>query len=384
MAANCTTAFLPSHEMVKSTGTMAARKEVLRELKSLVVMRKSTRKWQIPVLTAICVGFPLLIGLYFQAMGPAILASLSGMVILYLPDGGSLTSRITTLMIGSFGFLVSFALGQFFSFDRGVAVLALGLFSLVVHWIILYYKAAPPGGFFFIMIAALSICQPYDLEGIPQRIGLLAMGLMFSSAVALAYLLRLSTRIDLDRQPRTQSIFKKNKAADFWEAIIMGVFMALSLAVGHLMDLVNPYWIPISCAAVMQGASRYHIWQRTFQRILGTFLGLGLCWGLLSLSSSMVMLCAYIILLQLIVETLVVRNYALAVIFITPLAIFFTEAADPLINSPDMLVELRLKETVIGSVLGALGGWLLHREKLRFATIRGIRIINYEIGRRRR
>ena len=66
----------------------------------------------------------------------------------------------------------------------------------------------------------------------------------------------------------------------------------------------------------------YLVWQRSLQRILGTFLGLGPCWLLLGGSTSPVYLCICIMVLQLIVEMLVVRQYALAVIFITPLTIF--------------------------------------------------------------
>src|SRR5690606_27752748 len=172
-----------------------------------------------------------------------------------------LTNRMSTFLISAFGFMASFALGQLFSFGQLAAVVAFGLFSLVVHWVILYYKAAPPGSFFFIMIAALSICHPFDLQCMPSRVGLLALGLLFSSFVAMAHLLYLSTKIDMQAQPKTRSIFMKNRAADFWEAIIMAVFMAMSLAIGYILEMDKPYWIPISCAAVMQGASRYHVWQ---------------------------------------------------------------------------------------------------------------------------
>lgn len=192
------------------------------------------------MLTALCVGIPLLIGLSLDAMGPAVIASLSGMIILYLPNTGSLTNRMVTLLISAFGFMAAYALGQLFSFKPVAAVFALGLFSLTVHWLVLNYKAAPPGSFFFIMIAALSLCQPFGLEGIPTRFGLLALGLLFSTSVAMAHLLYLSTKIDMQAQPKTRSIFMKNKAADFWEAIITAVFMALSLGIGYLLELDKP------------------------------------------------------------------------------------------------------------------------------------------------
>ncbi|WP_414629294.1 FUSC family protein [Neotamlana nanhaiensis] len=97
----------------------------------------------------------------------------------------------------------------------------------------------------------------------------------------------------------------------------------------------------MSCAALMQGASRYHIWQPTFQRILRTLLSLALCWLILSATNSIVILYILIIPLQLILEMLITRNYALAVIFITPLAIFLSEAANPIISNPNVSIMLR-------------------------------------------
>ncbi len=355
--------------------TVQLRNKIHTELKQLITLKDSSRKWQIPLLIAISVGFPLMAGIYFGNIRAGLTACLSGMVILYVPDSGSLTNKISTLLISSFGFILAFSTGQLFSFNHLVSVVVFGVFSMTIHLIILYYKTAPPRSFFFIFIAAISICQPFNINEIPTKVGLISLGLMFASLLTLAYLVYESTKVNWEVQPEPHRILKKNTYADFWEAIIMGGFMALSLLCGYLLKMDNPYWIPISCAAVMQGASRYHIWQRTFHRILGTFLGLGLCWLLLSISQSIIMLCVFIILLQLIVELLVVRNYALAVIFITPLAILLSEAANPIIDTPNLLIILRFQEIVIGSAIGAVGGWLLHKEQMRYATIRGMEII---------
>ncbi|WMI68329.1 FUSC family protein [Mangrovimonas sp. YM274] len=358
---------------------MALKNTIHKELEQLVTLKDSTRTWHTPMLTAICVGFPLLVGLYVDNLRYALISCLSGLVILYLPSSGSFTNRITTLLVSSFGFMVSFALGQFFSFSPTIAVIVFGLYSLIVHWIILYYKTAPPRSFFFIMILSISICQPFNLSTIPTKVGLVGLGTMFSCTLGLAYILWLSATQKITPQNAPVPLLKKNTYADFWEAIITGVIMAISLALGYWLKLENPYWIPISCGAVMQGASLYHIWQRTFQRILGTFLGLCLCWLLLHIANTPLMLCLFIIVLQLIVELLIIRNYAMAVIFITPLAIFLSEAANPIINDPNALITLRFWEILIGSILGAIGGWLLHKEKLRYASIRGLKKLGDQI-----
>lgn len=349
------------------------------ELRQLIKVRKSRRSWQIPTLTASSVGVPLLISIYFNNISAGLIACLGGIVILYLPEKGSLTNKIVTILISAFGFMVSFAIGQFFSFSQLSSVLAFGIFSMIVHWVVLHYKTAPPRSFFFIFIAAISICQPFDLPEIPRKIGLLSLGLMYSSFATLAYLVYASSKLNWETQPQPQRILQRNKLANSWEAIIMGAFMAGSLLIGYLLKFDNPYWIPVSSAAVMQGASQYHIWQRTAQRIVGTLIGLALSWGLMELSHSIIVISIFIIGLQLIVEMLIVRNYALAVIFITPLAIFLSEAANPIFDTPNLLIFLRLQEIVIGSALGALGGWILHKEKIRYATIKGLQKINERI-----
>lgn len=113
--------------------------------------------------------------------------------------------------------------------------------------------------------------------------------------------------------------------------------MFTALAVGYLVKMENPYWVPISCAAVMQGASRYHIWQRSFHRILGTFIGIGLTWTLLQVVSNPIAMVLAIILLQFIIEMMITRQYALAVIFITPLTVFLAELVSPMISDSYLL-----------------------------------------------
>ena len=47
--------------------------------------------------------------------------------------------------------------------------------------------------------------------------------------------------------------------------------------------LHNPYWVPVSCLAVIQGMSLRAVWEKQLQRLLGASIGLLLSWGLLAL-----------------------------------------------------------------------------------------------------
>ncbi|ACF14481.1 conserved hypothetical protein [Chloroherpeton thalassium ATCC 35110] len=346
---------------------------IVKEIKELFKLKKTERLWHIPVLAALCIGVPLLAGLYFDALQTGLQACLGGLVILYLPTSSHIANRMITLLACSFAFMVSFTTGLVFSFNPIVSAIAFGIFAVAVHWTSLYFESKPPGSFFFILIASMSSCMPFDLHTIPEKVGLVGLGTMFACLLGLGYSFLAETTYPAKDAGSITTVLKKNRYADFVEALIMGLFMFLALFFGHWFSFKNPYWIPISCAAVMQGATLYHIWQRSFQRTLGTFIGLGLCWVLLSLNKSELSLAVMIIVLQFIIEMLVVRHYALAVIFITPMAVLLAEAANPLVQDPNNLAMIRFWDIAAGSLLGLVGGWLLHQEKVRYQTIMGIR-----------
>lgn len=344
-----------------------------QEIKAFFKLKKSDRLWHIPVLASLCIGIPLLIGLAFDNVKSGLLASLSGLVILYIPTSNSIVTRMATMLICSFGFMVSYAIGLIFSFNPFVSTIVFGVFSTLVYWINLYFKTKPPASFFFIMIASLASGIPHDLSSIPQKIGLIAMGTMLACTLALCYSFLVKHKSHKKDAQLISELLVKSKYADLVEALIIGSFMFTSMLIGHVLKLQNPYWIPISCLAVMQGATLYHIWQRVIHRILGTFLGLGLCWLVLSIVRTPLSICITIIALQFIIEMLIVRHYALAVIFITPMTILLAEAANPLIQDPNLLIFTRFIEISIGSLIGALGGWFIHNKKIHFYASMKIR-----------
>jgi di/tricarboxylate transporter len=77
--------------------------------------------------------------------------------------------------------------------------------------------------------------------------------------------------------------------------------------------------------------------------------------------------------LQFIIEMLVVRHYALAVIFITPMTFFLAEMGRDMQAPPSQLIMARVLDIVIGSLVGLIGGMLLHNKKLHQRTGRQIR-----------
>jgi hypothetical protein len=349
-------------------------------LKQLFEFRETDRKWHLPVLAGICVGIPVLAGYFTDNLQDGKLVSMAALVILYI-QSQSIARRMIVLMASSFGIMVSYAVGALFGFNPVVASIVLGLYAFTVHLVLYYLKMVrPPGNFFFIMIASVAISLPHNLETVPHKIGLIGIGTMISCLLGLVYSL-----VVLRKTNAADEVIKvtKNQYVNFLESLTFGFFVGVSLLIAHLMKLDTPYWVPTSCAAVMQGISATHIWQRSAQRVLGTFVGLVLTWFILLLTPSMLAICLSIILLQIIVEFLVVRNYGIAVVFITVLTIFLAETGTALTVNPSELIKVRFFDILTGSVIGAIGGWILFNERLQFLATRHIRKTRISLAKRK-
>lgn len=127
--------------------------------------------------------------------------------------------------------------------------------------------------------------------------------------------------------------------------------MGIAMLAGYAVDNTSPYWIPISTLAVLQGRDLGQTSQRNIQRITGTFVGIGLVWMIFSIKSDPLALIIILFSLQFLSEMMIVRNYLMAAIFITPMTIILAETAGPTVIDINTLMTSRLIDTVIGSLL---------------------------------
>src|SRR5690606_4449299 len=87
------------------------------------------------------------------------------------------------------------------------------------------------------------------------------------------------------------------------------------------------------------------------------------------------------IVLSLVIEVLVVRNYGLAVIFITPLTIFLAETTQTGQQTTQAIMLARVLDIALGSFVGLLGGAALHLPAVRSRVARGVRALLPSRGR---
>lgn len=332
---------------------------LMREFGALFRFNRSNRPWHLPVVASICVGIPLLIGAGFGRPDFGILSCVGALVILYLPQA-SISKRMVTLVVSSFGFSVCFAVGVSTSFHPILAAVSLGVVAMLATAICRFYFVPPPGSFFFILIASIATTIPFDLMMIPTRVGLVALGGMLSCLLAFFYSLCLVR--SLSTAPSAQLI-ERNNYSIILQSLTIGLFVGGSYLLAEWMALDNPYWVPISCAAIMQGASFRAVWHRQVHRIAGTVVGMVLAWMLFAIQLDAWRLAVIVMGLNLIVETLVVRNYGLAVIFITPMTVLLAEPMSGALST-DLLVRARLFDIILGSVIGLVGGWVMHHPQL--------------------
>ena len=339
--------------------------------RDLTRVNASDRRWEMPLAAALSSGLPLMVGAYFGRMDYGLMSSLGGMVFLSLPNS-SLQHRMMMLLAASFGMVACYAVGALTQFWPAAMIAALTLIAMVVNMVCRCYRLGPPGSLFFIMATAIAAYTPGRIEDVPVRVGMVALGSLVACLIAFAYSLHM-TRV---APPPPETELPK-PTFDFvvYDSVIIGLFVGISLLVAELLQLPRPYWVPVSCLAIIQGASLRAAWSRQMHRILGTAVGLCVAWVLLALPLNVWTLSLVMMALSFGIETLVVRHYASAVVLITPLTIFLAEAPHLGQGYPAAVIEARFLDTVIGAFIGALGAVLLHNQRIRPLLSRWMRAV---------
>jgi len=337
------------------------RSRLRAELASLTTINRSDRRWPMPFAAALSSGLPLLVGAYFGHLDYGLISSLGGLLFLYLFDT-PMHHRMVALLACAFAMIASYAAGVFSQLYAPAAVPALTITAMAVTMACRYYNMPPPGSFFFVMAASIGAHTPGGILDVPLKVGLLAMGCLLASLIAFIYsLLMLRCQAPKPIPPLPKPSF------DFvvFDSVVIGTFVGLALALGQVLQLPQPYWVPISCLAVIQGMTLRAVWTKQIHRIVGTGIGLLLAWAVLLLPLTPWTLPLVMIVLAFVIEMLIVRHYALASIFITPMTILLVEAATLGHTIPATLIHARFWDTVLGCLVGLLGGVCLHSPRFR-------------------
>ncbi|SEK54450.1 Fusaric acid resistance protein-like [Rhodococcus maanshanensis] len=154
--------------------------------------------------------------------------------------------------------------------------------------------------------------------------------------------------------------------------VVVACLVAGGLSVAAGFD--RPDWAVIAAVLILhQGPDRIRGTVRGLHRFAGTAAGLVLFAGLYALEPSSAALILLLMALQFLIELFIARNYGLAVIFITPLAMLIGGASHPDAAIGPMIRD-RFVETLIGVVVALAVLWSVdrraHRRDLRWTETR--------------
>lgn len=210
------------------------------------------------------------------------------------------------------------------------------------------FRLRPGGSLFHIFAFAAIASIPVHL---PLWQGLVTSAATVAFAVLLgqAGLLLPGRRTAWQRLP-VDRLTRRHLRALGKESVLYVVAALIAGSVATLLGVGHAYWAMVAATVPLVGQTARARVTRGLQRVVGTFAGLVLTALILLPDLPAWQLVAVIAVAQFVAEMFILRQYALAQVFVTPLALVSIQLAHP--TDPVVLLADRAFETVIGAVVG--------------------------------
>ncbi len=230
----------------------------------------------------------------------------------------------------------------------------------------------PPGALFPIFALAACAAVPAAPERIPLAAAVAAASALLAVAIGVAGGAR--PRLDPRRRAqrdvarRSDALHGRAPAAraaaaarrvNRRDAVTAAVATGVAGLIPTVFGLGHPYWAMVGALAAISGPDTTARLVRAGHRAAGTLLGVAVAAALLSFPLSPLETILVVVALQCVAELLVGRNYALALIAVTPLALLMVELAHPV--GASTLLRDRVLETLLGAAVGAAVTLATHR-----------------------
>lgn len=315
-------------------------------------------RWQLGLQAALGLAVPITV---MTLLGLPVLGFIaaSGAFTVLFAGFSPVVERAKVLPFVGAGLIVSAVLGVLVAGNPWLVSIGVVVVAIVSATLAFGFRLGPPGPLFFVLVFGLS-AHVVATGAVPPvaYIAAFASGCAFSYLVTLAPLLRPKVRTKRARPLRELLPGPALDADSRMLLLRVAIVSALGVLIGLIIDPGRSYWIVGAAVAVIGvAAARRAAFQRGLHRMLGTIVGVG-AYALLSLlHPSGVWIALLLGTLQFTIELVVIRNYALALVFITPLVLLLTGAATGEIGSMDVALE-RVVDTLVGAALGAASGVL--------------------------
>lgn len=307
------------------------------------------RDHTVAIRAAISVGVPLLVLWSIGRLDLSIYASFGAFAALY-GRTDAIGDRIRMQVAAGTVMVAAMLIGTAVSVSGLPALGAVAVVAAVASTATLLAYATqwhPPGALFVVFSTGATASIPADASRIGSVLVVGLAAVVFSVVVTLVYE-TVSARA-IPRLPRTKNRIAVGAVAAEM-AVTVAVATLLAGIAGYLLLDSHWYWAMVGAVAAVSGPHVRARVIRGLQRLIGTVLGVLVAAGILALDLPPLAVILVAVVLQAGAELFVGRNYAIAMILITPLALLMVQLAAP--TTPAVLLSDRLWETLIGIVAG--------------------------------
>lgn len=330
---------------------MRVRHHLIESLK----FEKAPSPWPRMLLAALSVGIPLLVGLMRDDLHGSIYGSLFGFILILNDHFGSLRKRLTHL-ITAYVFILSGVLaGILFSGNQTLILITLFFLSFLLG------RAKGFG----IELERMLLFTTLQFLAASQNPGLdenLMTPIFYSTLSLVNYLISLFiVYAFLKHEPN----FQRSKFRDFLDAlrrrgtVKYALTMAVTSCVGFLIaqqfHVERGYWMVGTILIVMMPDRNQSLY-KSFQRLLGTLLGVGLAAAIMKYVNSDLILVLFCIIAAFLAPLGLLKNYWLGNVFVAGLIILFLDISmyQSTIEEVNM-AWLRISDIGMGCLIGAIG-----------------------------
>jgi len=305
--------------------------------------------------TILCMTFIFFIGYFSHNMSIASFGFLGIFILMYY-ENIPLKNLLHRFIAITLFILTSFSAGILTSSASWFTPIIIGLIAFFGRVFFRLYDIKKPGVFFCILVAAMGTNINVPFNQVPILCSYYILGAVIAMLMAIiVHFAEKEAPEILEEKSISQHIYEDPGV--FIDGIFYGstLFLAVYLSVG--LQLQNPYWMVISCAAILQGDNLRAILQRNIQRILGTVIGIGIAAVLLYAPLTTLETIFIIITLFTMSQIAVRTNYGLSAFFTTPMALLLASLTKE-IDVPSLL-QYRFIGIALGSLLGASSAILI-------------------------
>ncbi|MFL9838138.1 FUSC family protein [Flavobacterium sp. ST-75] len=342
-----------------------------KNFKEVVALNDNPWRWGVGLEAAIAMGIPLLAFYFSGHLTLGFISSLGGLTALHCPQLKR-KERAVVLPVVILAITFSSLLGAYMATDVWLKMLCIVLVTIIGCVFMIGLRLGPPGPLMMVLVAAVtgkiassSAPEVQHLSSImyPLLVGLGA----FAGYVVIVFPLFFKKFRKPEYNGRKfNEIFSGLKFDEVSRAITLRIVTGVTLAV--LMAWVfkeeRIYWMVLPVIAVLQAGPSVRLTViKSVHRMIGSLLGVLLYGIILLINPQGLGLVLTVLILQFGIEVVVMRNYGLALMFITPLALTIASIG----HNVDMVatIQARVLDTLIGIVIALLVFFVFEKTKFR-------------------